>query len=214
MPEEDHGSKFASGWEDLRLIDFKGRIWFTTCYRDSEEKFVSALGIVSVDMKSASILYRWSDRSKNLLPLATPDELFIVDIYKRKVFRVRNNVDGSDTDTDTVIQETATIQDGYALPGEIFGTSSFATLSNGTYGAMVHSTYIIGNGRYYLHYWIEIDVSKWTIVHVSDPFVMERFGIEFPMGIEVTQSNHVDLYCGIDDKSITRYTVYLDELRK
>ena len=84
------------------------------------------------------------------------------------------------------------------------------------YGALVHDLYIVFGERYYLHHWIEIDISQWKLVYMSKPFILAYFGIEFATGITWENDDHktVKIYFGLKNTRAYYTICSLQDLRQ
>jgi hypothetical protein len=78
---------------------------------------------------------------------------------------------------------------------------------------IVHDLFYVGRQRYYIHYWVEIDVSRWTLIFISRPFIFRTFGIEFASGLEKTSSGHYQILFGYQDTDSCTCFVSLQQLR-
>jgi hypothetical protein len=187
--------------EDLRLFDYNDTTWFTSCSRrKSDNYFESYLYNVGNDILDYNfrLEHTFSEpiaHVKNLVPLVTKQsQLYIIDVLQGIFYDYSCNMKSCKINN--------TMCEGLSGSTQFIPVDSDGT----TYGALVHSFQIepVTIDRYYKHYWIEIDISTWTFTYLSEPFLLNTYGIEFASGIEKIDDTCVQILYGSNDK--TSYT--------
>ena len=193
--------------EDLRLFDWKGKVYFIGYQRNKYHVFETFVGYFSDDGKSiANIEFSFKVpfvHVKNLVPLIYDNEMYIIDMYTSTVYRQNSKLCA------LVFEEP--------MLEQFCGSTQFLKLSghDSLFGGIVHKTSECGAITSYKHYWIEIDVSDWRVKYVSLPFTITGDSKDFITGINLINGydDRYQLMFGHMDTSTIRCEVSIDHLR-
>ena len=219
------------GLEDLRIIHFKNKLWFTaTCTHASpsmnSELVVGYFNDQKTRIERISHVPLGKPPVKNICPFIFEDKLCLLDIYKKELHDVgdvtseitKPSLPGTVGWKSFVATNTRKITTGAGLDIDNFrGSTSPVHLHGNTYGCIVHD--VIFNDALdqrtqlaYLNHWIEIDMYHGQITFISSPFWVFTFGVEFISGFHMSGDN-VELFAGVQDKTAFKYNTTLSLLR-
>lgn len=202
------------GLEDLRVFDYQDTIWFVGSKKNDKNLFETWIGWFTKDAKTLEhVEYQISlpeTHVKNIVPLLDGDRLYFVDILKGVILEhTPNGLEKADLRWSDGVKP-----DEYVL---LYGSTQFVRLSEeGLFGAFVHDIFKVGpRDKHYIHYWMEVDIRTKEIVFLSTPFVIAKFGIEFPTSLERVEGDEekFQVMFGIDDRDTGRCTLTRKTLR-
>ena len=213
------------GLEDLRIINFKNKLWFsgTSTHASSSMNSEVVIGYFNNTYSKIEAIEHISIGKppiKNICLFIYKSKLYLFDIYKKGIYEVL------DKDTKQSVTENSksfaielikSITTGNGIDIEnLKGSTNPIQLHGNLYGCIVHTAIYNednNNGKLaYLHYWLEIDMETGNVTYVSKPFWVTTFGIEFITGIRINDDD-VELYIGLQDKSAIKYITKLSFLR-
>ncbi len=203
----------AEGLEDLRIFDYQETIWFVGTKKNEKNLFETWIGWFSKDGKILEhVEYQISlpeTHVKNMVPLLDGEKVYFIDILKGVVLeRTPTGLEKSDLQWAEGVKP-----DEHVL---LYGSTQFVRLRDGLFGALVHDIFRVGEqDKHYIHYWIEFDINTKNIVFLSTPFVISKFGIEFPSCLETVEGDEeiFQVMFGIDDRDTGRCTLTRKTLR-
>jgi len=194
------------GLEDLRICEFKDRVWFSAACTHISDNMDNELvigifnqdvnGIERVQMVDIGI-----KPVKNVIPFVFNDTLLLLDIYLNKIYELK-------TEEETgkwYVTVYKTLTPAAGVSTEKYRGSSGPVHINGTvFGCVAHDIIFNDNNSLvtrlsYIHHWIEFDISTGLITFISTPFWIYHWGIEYVSGIEKTDKG-INLYLGLRDK--------------
>jgi len=207
------------GLEDLRICEFKDRVWFSAACTHISENMDNELviGVFNQDVSGierVQMVDIGSKPVKNVIPFVFNDMLLLLDIYLNKIYELK-------TEEETgkwYVTVYKTLQPAAGVSTEKYRGSSAPIHINGTvFGCVVHDIIFNDNNSLvtrlsYLHHWIEFDIATGLITFISTPFWIYHWGVEYVSGIEKTEKG-IDLYLGIRDKIPMRIETTLSNLR-
>jgi hypothetical protein len=207
------------GLEDLRICEFKDRVWFSAACTHISENMDNELviGVFNQDVSGierVQMVDIGSKPVKNVIPFVFNDTLLLLDIYLNKIYELK-------TEEETgkwYVTVFKTLQPAAGVSTEKYRGSSAPIHINGTvFGCVVHDIIFNDNNSLvtrlsYLHHWIEFDIATGLITFISTPFWIYHWGVEYVSGIEKTEKG-IDLYLGIRDKIPMRIETTLSNLR-
>jgi hypothetical protein len=222
------------GLEDLRIVHYKNKLWFTATSTHASPSMNSELVVgyfndQKTRIERISHVPLGKPPIKNVCPFVYDDKLCIFDIYKKELHEIGDIF----TSTDILPKPTLPgavgwksfiamncrkITTGSGLDIENFrGSTSPVHLHGSTYGCIVHDVIFNESSDQrtqlaYLNHWIEIDMNLAQVTFISSPFWVFTFGIEFISGMYIVGDN-VELYAGVQDKSALKYITTLSFLR-
>lgn len=194
--------------EDLRIFDYKDRIWFVAYKRNKEFRFETYLGYFDDEGKNieaiVATLASPTSHVKNVVPLIHDDGIHLVDVHTWTIYTYKDNN----------ISEQQ-IQNVSSNTPFVYGSTQFIPLneSRTVYGALVHETLFAGGEIFYNYRWIEIDPTTWTLVTMGSPFILYRYGLVFVTHIQETTPDTCQIMFGYNDKCAYQCTVSLQDLR-
>lgn len=206
------------GLEDLRIIWFRSRLYFTATCTHASARMMSemVLGVFAEDLKSIehiSHLDCGPPPVKNVCPFVLGDKLALLDVYNGVIYAVKEKEKEEKENSLTYYVEPMIAMTPPAK-GYLFGekrtrgSTSPIHLHGSTWGCIVHDIMYDDNTQLntktklaYLHQWMEFDVTSGNVTFVSTPFFMTKFGVEFVSGISYNKNDGVvSIYAGLDDK--------------
>lgn len=209
------------GIEDLRIVVFQDRIWFSGTTTHASYKMTNELIVGHFDknltcVEKMSVVDIGSLPVKNVCPFVWKDELHLLDAYLHKVYKI--GVD--ETTGEFVATCVKKINAGMGIPESGFrGSTSPVHLHGNIWGFVVHDIIFNDDARLvtrlsYYHHWVEIDMERGVIVYVSSPFWCVHWGIEYISGIRYDKNtSSVELFLGIQDTLPVRVVTTLQDLR-
>lgn len=197
--------------EDLRLFDYEGKLWFVGFMRRGDngvfETYIGYFNAACTCIEHIEGCIRVDGvHVKNITPLKTRDELWLIDIYTGIVYD-KSGREHHKLDT-TLIGER---MKEYTNP--IYGTTPYVHVCDEIYGGLVHITKRIGSKLFYVYLWVEIDTSTWKVCFVSEPYAVYAFGLVFVTHVEKINQTHFQLMFGYKDKVTCRGVATLEDLR-
>ena len=194
------------GLEDLRICEFKDRVWFSAACTHISDNMDNELviGIFNQEVngiEKVQMVDIGSKPVKNVIPFVFNDTLLLLDIYLNKIYELK-------TEEETgkwYVTVYKTLQPAAGISTEKYRGSSAPIHINGTvFGCVAHDIIFNDNNSLvtrlsYIHHWIEFDISTGLITFISTPFWIYHWGIEYVSGIEKTEKG-INLYLGIRDK--------------
>lgn len=209
------------GIEDLRIVVFKGRIWFSGTTTHASYKMTNELIVGYFDenltcVEKLSVIDIGSLPVKNVCPFVRNNKLQLLDSYLHKMYDV--SVDESSGELIATLTKQITYGKGIQDKG-LRGSTSPVHLHGNIWGYVVHDIIYNDDARLvtrlsYYHYWVEIDIERGVIVFVSTPFWCVHWGIEYISGIRYDKENNiVELFMGVQDMIPVRVTATLQDLR-
>lgn len=209
------------GIEDLRIVTFEGRIWFTGTTTHATCKMINELVVGYFDssltkVEKMHVVDIGSLPVKNVCPFVWKNKLCLLDILKNHVYEIN-----MDDETDSIVA-TKVYNIKYTKQrneGKLRGSTSPVHLHGNTWGFVAHNMIandgvIIKMGLSYLHYWVEMDMERGMITYVSKPFWCAHWGVEYISGIRYNSSSkHVELFLGVNDSTPVHVLTTLEDLR-
>jgi hypothetical protein len=211
------------GLEDVRIVEYQGRIWFTaSCTHASSamlnELVVGYLNITMDHVEYCQKVFIGSLPVKNIVPFVDGEQLFVLDVLKQKIFGLCQD---KDTKEITVAYERPLRMHIQHTYGSLRGSASPLHLHGNLWGCVVHS--IIFNNTpikdiqlTYLHHWMEFDLKRGCVTYLSSPFWCMHWGVEFISGCTLEKTSNdikVNLYLGVRDKHPAKIETSLHHLR-
>jgi hypothetical protein len=209
-----------TGIEDLRIVIFKDRLWFTattthaSCHMNNQivvghfdEAMTRVDRLEVADIAPMPV--------KNICPFVWNDELHLLDAFKKKIWRV---VDRSETDALT-FECVRELRDARGVDRDLRGSTSPVHLHGNIWGFIVHDIIFNDNAQLvtrlsYYHLWVEIDIERGVITYVSTPFWIYHWGIEYVSGIKYVPEKHeVEIYFGVMDHIPVKAVTSLADMR-
>lgn len=209
------------GIEDLRIMEFENRIWFTgttthASYKMTNELIVGYFDKTMMRVEKMSVVDIGSLPVKNVCPFVWKKKLHLLDTFLRKVYEVK-----IDEDTGEIVATfLKRIEYGGGIdPVAYRGSTSPVHLHGNIWGFVVHDIIFNDDLRLvtrlsYIHHWVEMDMERGVITFVSSPFWCVHWGIEYISGIRYNKSKHtVELFLGVQDTTPMQITTTLHDLR-
>jgi len=204
-------SLYSEGLEDLRIVEFNNKLWFSAVYKNNNELYSTIIGFFN-DSKNniEKIVYDFKSDSnnniKNIVPLVHDNLLHFIDTLNKIIYKLDNEtLELSSDPLESTIDNL-----------NIRGSTEFIKLNNNIYGGIVHNSINISKGydinKYYYFHWIEIDMQPKTIIKLSKPFIFKNWGITFVSGIFL-QKNTLHIYYSEHDKDIYDAVIDINLLR-
>lgn len=209
------------GIEDVRIVKYQQRLWFTatSTHASADMRNVVLLGYLdksATAIEYMTVLSNFQPPTKNICPFVYKDELYLLDAYDKKIYKVLKTADK--------VEYTASIwKELRPLKGDACdyrGSTSPVHLHGNTMGYVVHD--VIYNDSHtnpgsklsYTHRWIEFDIERGCITFVSTPFWCMHWGVEFVSGLRYNKQTHeVQLYLGVQDQNPCLCATQLYDLR-
>jgi len=202
--------------EDLRLFDNGNRVGFVAAARKpTTHMFETRIGYFNDDCSQIECIidHITSDGAhiKNITPLVDLDsqKVWFIDVLTREVYELA----GTRVCKCAELKADALDQRMAAYSNARFGTTQYIHVKDTTYGSLIHITKKLGSRVYYVYLWIEIDIRDWTIIFVSQPFVVHFLGLVFVSHIEKLANGEIQLMLGMNDDHTCRCVTTLDDLR-
>jgi len=217
------------GIEDLRIVVYDDRIWFTATSTHASLHMTNEL-LLGYFSKDVTTIERMSTVDigvlpiKNVCPFVRDGRLYLLDSYLQKIYSVDEEIDtetGEFKKFIASVHKTISFANGFAEQ-KFRGSTSPIHLHGNVWGFIVHDIIFNDNERLvtrlaYYHYYVEIDMERGVIVFVSPSFWCSHWGIEYISGIRYNPVGNdagvVELFIGINDKNAIRYTTTLADLR-
>jgi len=230
------------GLEDLRLVLFNDKLWFTATSTHASDKMISQILIgyfndTKTEIEKITTLHSSDDiPMKNVVPFVHNNSLKLLDIYTMSIYTVTEAQIDSEVTTTADSEATATAPDSEATATKLdcnvensgslksdkirsnmlrTSTSPFHLHGN-MYGVIAHDVIQtkVNIKLSYIHYYLEFDISSGNITFISEPFWVLHWGVEFVSGVFFDKSSgSVVLYLGYDDKYPYMATTTLSDLR-
>ena len=217
------------GIEDLRIVQFKDRLWFTATSTHASHAMNSEMVLGYFD-KALTRVERMSTIDagplpvKNVCPFVYGDgsgadgSLRLIDTWRRVIYEVEEVfTEPTGTFERFALKKVANFTAASGIPDEgLRGSTSPIHLHGNTWGFVVHDMIVndssgpLVNRLSYFHHWVEMDMARNMITYFSSPFWIQHWGIEYVSGIKYLdrEKGLVELYYGIQDqvpaKCITR----------
>jgi len=187
--------------EDLRLFKHNDELHFIG-YRRNPDLFETHTGYIKHNAIYPTHTLKDSDQHiKNIVPLQTLTELYFIDIHTKTVY-------------DSTLKPIHTITN---LPTDLplYGSTRFIHLSNNIFGALVHNSFNFSNRNliYYYYYWVELDITTWSITFVSKPFIIYKLSLVFVSDICKITDSVFEILFGYKDRRACKGIVKLEDLR-
>lgn len=213
------------GLEDLRIINFKNRIWFSATSTHASPCMNSEIVIGYFNNDNSKIdtvtyIPLGKPPIKNICIFIYKSKLCLFDIYKKRIYELidkdtKKSVTEKSKNFTIELIHNITTGNGIDIDN-LKGSTNPIYLHGNLYGCIVHTAIYnednINAKLAYLHYWLEIDMEYGKVTFVSKPFWVTTFGIEFISGMHIN-GDDVELYIGLQDKSAIKYVTKLSFLR-
>jgi hypothetical protein len=198
---------FYQGIEDMRIVWFKDRLWFTATCTHASLRMTNELlvGVLAGDLKTIermSVIDIGSLPVKNVCPFVHDGKLKLFDIYKQCMYLIGENDKG-----EFCVTEKQQLRCGAGIDvTELRSSTTPIHLFGNTWGCVVHDIIFNDNSKMinklsYMHYWLEFDIGTQTVTFLSSPFWISHWGVEFVSGIHFNRDTDVvTLYFGVQDK--------------
>ena len=215
------------GIEDLRIIHWRDKVWFTASSTHGSKKMTNELliGYFDKNYKKIEELQPVDIKVlpvKNICPFIYEDNLLLFDVYKKLIYKFD---DGSSKENKNKNKFVATnfieLKESSGINIDEFrGSTSPVHLHGNTWGCVIHDAIfndqdqILPNSLSYIHYWMEFDIKTGSITFLSSPFWILKWGIEYVSGILYNKEKDlIQLFIGIDDNEAFVYHTSLWRLR-
>ncbi len=214
------------GLEDVRIVRFQGRLWFTaSCTHASSAMlnelvvgyFTPALDAVEYCQK-VDLGADTRPPIKNIVPYVWKDRLWVMDVLQQKMYALEENAEKRILVTNA--REIAfPVVHNY---GRLRGSTNPVHLHGNLWGCVVHSilfndTPIKEIQLAYMHHWMEFDMERGCVTYLSTPFWCMNWGVEFVSGCTIERREGreecVHLYLGLRDKQPAKVETTLVHLR-
>jgi hypothetical protein len=198
--------------EDLRIFDYRNRVWFVGYMRNANKLFETYIGYFDKGNtcieKLAGVIRTEGEHVKNVTPLVDKGSsvAWFVDIYTGSVY-------GDDLQVAHQLDKTLLEQRLSGFSNSVFGTTQYVHIDGTVYGGLAHMTKKIGTLIFYVYLWVEIDIANWSVCYVSEPYVIHKLGVVFVSYIEKLDDGRYQLMFGVDDKITCRGVATLAALR-
>ena len=209
------------GIEDLRIMQYQNRIWFSgttthASYKMTNELVVGYFDETMTRVEKMSVVDIGTLPVKNVCPFVWNERLHLIDTFLRKIYEISVDEESGNI-VATCIKK---IEYGHGIDTKAYrGSTSPVHLHGNTWGFVVHD--IIFNDELrlvtrlsYIHHWVEMDMERGVITFVSSPFWCVHWGIEYVSGIRYDKtSNKVELFLGVQDTTPMQVLTTLQNLR-
>ena len=231
-----------SGVEDLRIVEWKDRVWFggTCTHASMAHNNELIVGWFAKDFSSIEHVRRVDIGSrpvKNVCPFVVGDRLCFLDVYLKRIYalvetpiNVAENADHARwverkdpcvaNGTVWTVETTKDLTVGAGIDiASLRGSTSPVHLHGSVYGCCVHDVIFNQNARLvtrlsYLHFWMEFNIASGSVTFLSTPFFMAHWGVEYCSGIHLDRdSGKVALYVGVQDRMAVQCDTTLHDLR-
>jgi hypothetical protein len=207
-----------TGLEDLRIVVFKERIWFTATCTHASWHMNNQMVVGRFNEHITKIDYlQIADIApmpvKNVCPFVYDDALHLLDTYKQKVWRVNEIENGLD------FEVVRSIKHAHGDGPVLRGSTSPVHLHGNTWGFIVHDIIFNDSAQLvtrlsYFHHWVEMDMERGVITYISSPFWIYHWGIEYVSGIKyVRERDEIEIYFGVMDQTPVKAVTTLANLR-
>lgn len=188
--------------EDLRLFTLNNELHFIGYKRGLNSTFETHTGYIKDNtLYPTHTLKDPTQHIKNIVPLQTATDLYFIDIHTKTVY-------------DSSLKPIHTIAN---LPTDLplYGSTRFIHLSNTIFGALVHNSFSFSNRSliYYYYYWVELDITTWSITFVSKPFIVYKLSLVFVTDICKITDSVVEILFGYKDRRACKGVVKIEDLR-
>jgi len=209
------------GIEDLRIVEFEGRLWFAgTCTHASDHQ-INDLIIGYFDRNVTSVEHVepveiGTRPVKNMCPFVHHGKLCLFDMYLMKIYEINKNEEGK-----LVTSVYKTLKRAQGIPDEVLrGSTSPIHLGGNRWGCVVHciiyrKNRVLVTRLSYIHHWLEFDIENGLITYLSEPFFIAHWGIEYVSGIYQDKKNpeKIELLFGVNDQKALIANTTLADLR-
>lgn len=208
------------GLEDLRIMHWGDKLWFTATSTHSSKKMENELiiGYFDKDKKKVEKMKNVDIKIlpvKNICPFVYNNKLYLFDIYLKKIYEF---IDDKDSD-EYIAKPFIELKGGKGINIDGYrGSTSPVHLSGNIWGCIIHDVIfndnIIKNRLSYLHFWMEFDITSGVVTFLSSSFWILNWGIEYVSGIKYNKKdNRIDLFMGVNDNDCFVYQTDLWKLR-
>ena len=212
-----------TGLEDLRIICFQDRLWFTANTTHASDSMENEVVVGHFDKDITKVERIWVIDTgvrpvKNLCPFVYKGRLHVIDVLREATYTLEYQ-----EDTDTFVatkHHDITFGAGMTpLCRGLRGSTSPIHLHGNTWGFVAHSSIMTEAIMYryplcYMHYWVEMDMERGSITYVSAPFFVKLLGIEYVSGIKYERdTGRIILYAGENDQQPLAAVTSLYQLR-
>ena len=208
------------GIEDLRIMHFNNKLWFTATSTHASKVMNNELLIGYFDdslnkIEKIQIVDIKSLPVKNICPFVYENNLLLLDVYKKCIYKFSTTANAKFVATKYL--------DLKAMAGINFdsfkGSTSPVHLHGNIWGCVIHDVIYNDQGTTlpalsYLHYWMEFDVTTGEIIFLSSAFWLVHWGIEYVSGIHYDKDKDmVQLFIGVNDNDALLFQTTLWKLR-
>lgn len=218
------------GIEDLRIVVFNDRVWFTgtTTHASASMNSEMVLGHFNKDFTAVERLSAIDAGPlpvKNVCPFVYGDRLRLIDTWRRVIYEVEEVFIPESNPPifeKFALNKITGIKVGGGIPDKgIRGSTSPIHLHGNTWGFVVHDMIVNDSSAQfvtrlsYYHHWVEMDMERAQVTFFSAPFWIAHWGIEYVSGIKYVDRNRglVELYFGVQDQTPVKCITRLCDLR-
>lgn len=209
------------GLEDLRIVWHDERIWFTATSTHASSHMVNELviGCLSSDasrIERLNVVDIGSRPVKNVVPFVQGTDLVLLDIWKSAIYHLHDEAPADGGVHRLVVSRTQPLAWADGAPGNYRGSTTPLHLHGNTWGCVAHDIIHSSDPSQrlsYLHYWLEMDMSRGVVTFVSTAFWVAHWGVEFVSGIQSFPDGRVTLMLGVQDKHAAVCDTTLHDLR-
>lgn len=209
------------GIEDLRIVIFQGKVWFSgttthASYKMTNELIVGYFNTAMTCVEKLSVVDIGTLPVKNVCPFVWKNKMHLLDTYLLKIYEVSIDEDSGEF-VATKVKDITYAGGIDKTPKR--GSTSPVHLHGNTWGFVVHDIIFNDDLRLvtrlsYYHHWVEMDMERGVITFVSSPFWCVHWGIEYVSGIRYNKITHdVELFAGIQDSLPVKIVTKLHDLR-
>jgi hypothetical protein len=216
-----------TGIEDLRIVVFEGKIWFTATTTHASAHMDNEIVVGCLDEKLKCVEYmslvNIAPRPvKNICPFVWRGRLHLLDAYMSTIWEIEMERDPDSAGTIVGLKTTKVRSLRYAAdnkPIKMRGSTSPVHLHGNTWGFVVHDIIFNDNAHLvtrlsYFHYWVEMDIERGVITFKSAPFFLAHWGIEYVSGLRyVAENDQMEVYFGVNDTMPMKCVTSLANLR-
>lgn len=204
------------GIEDLRICEYKGRIWFGGTSTHVSKRMNNEL-VIGYFNKDVTSVEKWRAVDigclpvKNVIPFVSGEWLLFLDVYLGKVYKLED-------DWSLSVYRKLRFGKGFDPDMVLRGSTPPIHLHGDTWGCVVHDIIFNDNKKLvnrlsYMHLWLEFNLELGLITFVSTPFWLVHWGVEYVSGIERLEDGRVGLYVGVQDHIPVKCVTSLSDLR-
>jgi hypothetical protein len=221
----ENNVNFYRGIEDLRIIHWKDKLWFTATSTHSSKKMNNELILGNFDDKFSRIerLNNVDINSlpvKNVCPFVHNDKLLLLDIYLKCIYEITEEKSEDSRKPNFVATKKISLEGGSGINfNEFRGSTSPVHLFGNTWGCIIHDiifndTLKLETRLSYIHHWMEFNIETGIVTFISTPFWVAHWGIEYVSGLNYDMENNLmQLYIGIHDSDCVMTETTLYDLR-